>query len=129
MRLRFHAKTSALISAVFSILLLAGSAAAASLTVMSILHSGAGSILQAIADASPGDTIDFGLANCPCTIFLTSTVLEINKDLTIDGPVTTQLVINGFGIADINPRRINWVIVPARHLSHTKFLESLEYKL
>lgn len=39
-------------------------------TVTNTNDSGAGSLRQAIADAMPGDTIDFNLAGCPCTITL-----------------------------------------------------------
>ena len=57
--------------------------------------SGAGSLRQAIADAMPGDTINFDLSGCPCTIMLTSGELVINKDLTITGPGANLLTISG----------------------------------
>jgi hypothetical protein len=81
-------------------------ASAATLTVTNTNDSGAGSLRQTIADASSGDTIDFNLPNCPCTIQPTSTGYEISKSLNITGPGAEQLSINGGFIADINRRRI-----------------------
>ena len=57
------------------------SAHAATFTVTNANDSGAGSLRQAIADASAGDTITF---DGDYTILLESTLL-IDKDLTIDG--------------------------------------------
>ncbi|MCX6925360.1 MAG: choice-of-anchor C family protein [Verrucomicrobia bacterium] len=62
------------------------------LTVTNLDDSGPGSLRQAIADAAPGDTIDFALTG---TIVLTSGELDIGKDLTISGPGVTNLVIDG----------------------------------
>ena len=67
---------------------------AATQTVINTNDSGAGSLRQAIANASSGDTITFTLPN-PSTITLTSGYLEINKDLTITGPGQAQLAIDG----------------------------------
>jgi hypothetical protein len=67
----------------------------ATLTVTNTNDSGAGSLRQAIADAASGDTIDFNLSNCPCTITLTSGELVINKNLIITGPGASQLTISG----------------------------------
>ena len=89
------------------VLVLGGSnAQAATLTVTNTNDSGAGSLRQTIADATPGDTINFGLAGCPCTITLTSGELVIGKDLTISGPGVSQLTISGgnaFRVFFINP--------------------------
>ena len=63
-------------------------------TVTNTNDSGAGSLRQAIADATSGDTIDFSLTY-PATITLTSGELAINKDLTIDGPGAGSLSISG----------------------------------
>lgn len=60
-------------------------ARAATFTVTTTADDGAGSLRQAIADAASGDTIDFNLSGCPCTITLTTGQLLINKDLTIQG--------------------------------------------
>jgi CSLREA domain-containing protein len=57
--------------------------------------SGAGSLRKAIADAASGDTINFNLSGCPCTITLTSGELLINKNLTIQGPGATNLTVSG----------------------------------
>ena len=69
-------------------------ASAATLAVTSTADSGAGSLRQAIADASAGDTIAFNLSGCPCTITLASE-LTIDKNLTITGPGANQLAISG----------------------------------
>ena len=68
---------------------------AATLTVTSTADSGAGSLRQAIADAVSGDTIDFALDGCPCTITLTSGELVIDKSLTIQGPGANLLAVSG----------------------------------
>lgn len=67
----------------------------ATITVTNTNDSGAGSLRQAIADAAVGDTINFNLANCPCTITLTSGELIIDKSLTIQGPGADQLSVSG----------------------------------
>jgi hypothetical protein len=60
-----------------------GAARADTLTVVNLDDSGPGSLRQAIADATPGDTIDFAVTG---TITLTSGELVITNDLTISGP-------------------------------------------
>lgn len=67
----------------------------ATLTVTNTDDSGPGSLRQAITDAAAGDTINFNLANCPCTITLTSGELIIDKSLTIQGPGADQLSVSG----------------------------------
>jgi len=64
---------------------------AATLTVTNTNDSGAGSLRQAIADASSGDTITFSLTG---TITLASK-LSIDKSLTINGPGSGSLTISG----------------------------------
>ena len=64
----------------------------ATLTVNSLDDSGPGTLRQAIADAQPGDTIDFSVTG---EILLISGHLVINKHLTIQGPGQTLLTING----------------------------------
>jgi CSLREA domain-containing protein len=68
---------------------------AATFTVMNTNDSGPGSLRQAIADAASGDTIDFNLSACPCTITLTSGELVIGKSLTIRGLGANQLIVSG----------------------------------
>ena len=116
---------------VSAILILSASlyAAAATITVSNTNDGGPGSLRQAIADASSGDMIDFGLSNCPCTIFMTSTTYAINKDLTIAGPGAIQLILDGFAIADVNNRKIFTVIsgnvvLDGMTLTHTGGLSS-----
>src|SRR5262245_37831882 len=69
-------------------LLAALSVDADALVVTTTADSGAGSLRQAVADAVSGDTIDFNLSGCPCTITLTSGELVIDVNLTINGPGT-----------------------------------------
>jgi hypothetical protein len=59
------------------------------------------SLRDAIAAATPGETIDFNVAG---TLTLTLGQLTINKSLTIDGPGAEQLTISGD-----NASRIFWV--------------------
>lgn len=61
---------------------------AATITVTSNADSGAGTLRQAIIDATAGDTIDFSLGSGSETITLAST-LSINKNLIIDGANTS----------------------------------------
>jgi len=75
----------------------------AAITVTNTNDSGAGSLRQAIADASPGDTINFNLTY-PATIILTSGHLTVDKSLTISGPGANQLTISGN-----DARRVFWV--------------------
>jgi len=86
-------------------------AGAATLTVTNTNDDGAGSLRQAIADAASGDTIDFNLLDCPCTIPILSTGFQIQKSLTILGLGADQLFIDGSNIADIN-RRLMFEIYP-----------------
>lgn len=65
------------------------------ITVTNTNDSGPGSLRQAIADAAPGDTINFNLSDCPCVITLTSGELLIGKPLTINGPGAKTLSIDG----------------------------------
>jgi hypothetical protein len=72
-----------------------GLASAATITVTNNNDNGAGSLRQAIAISSPGDTIDFDPSLNGQTITLTSGELLINKYLTITGPGANLLVVNG----------------------------------
>ena len=65
---------------------------AATLTVTSLGDTGAGTLRQAITDASPDDTIDFSVTG---TITLSSGRLTVIKDLTITGPGASSLTISG----------------------------------
>ena len=62
------------------------------ITVTTLNDSGPGSLRQAIADAAPGDTIDFAVTG---TITLTSGHLAITNNLNIIGPGQTSLTVNG----------------------------------
>jgi hypothetical protein len=74
-----------------ALLLSAAAAQAATLTVTSAADSGAGTLRQAILNASPGDTINFAAGIT--TINLTSGELLINKNLTINGPGANVLTV------------------------------------
>ncbi len=81
------------LATVSSIVLLgAATAQAATLTVTSLGDSGAGTLRQAILDASPsgGDTINFAVSG---VITLTSGELAIAKNLTINGPAANVLTV------------------------------------
>ena len=67
-------------------------AQAATITVTNHSDSGPGSLRQAIADAAPGDIINFSVTG---TITLTSGELNIDKNLTIEGPGVNSLSISG----------------------------------
>ena len=71
---------------------LAAPAGADTITVNSTDDSGPGSLRQAIADANPGDTINFAVTG---VIKLTSDHLLISKDLTIAGPGEGRLTVSG----------------------------------
>ncbi|HEY0369187.1 MAG TPA: hypothetical protein VGC85_06295, partial [Chthoniobacterales bacterium] len=61
-------------------------------TVTNTNDSGAGSLRQVIADATPGDTITFA-ASVTGAITLTTAELVIDKDLTISGPGAGVLTV------------------------------------
>ena len=78
-----------------AVLLLAAttmSAHAANITVTNTNDSGLGSLRQALRTANDGDTINFAVTG---TITLTTGGLPVNKSLTISGPGTDQLSIDG----------------------------------
>ena len=62
------------------------------ITVISLNDSGSGSLRQALADASDGDTINFAVSG---TIGLTSGELLVAKSITISGPGAENLAVNG----------------------------------
>jgi len=70
----------------------ASNAWAATLSVTSLNDSGAGSLRQAITDATAGDKITFKVHG---TITLTSGALTISKNLDIEGPGARRLKISG----------------------------------
>ncbi len=73
---------------VVTTLLLANSGRAA--TVTTTADDGPGSLRDAIANAAPGETVDFSVSG---TITLTSGELAIDKNLIISGPGASNLVI------------------------------------
>ena len=85
--------------AVFALVgfLIPSSSRAATITVTSTADSGAGSLRDAIAAASSGDTINISVTG---TITLTST-LTIAKSLTISGPGASNLAVSGNNAARV----------------------------
>ena len=75
-----------------TLLSIAAAGQAVAISVTTTNDGGAGSLRQAIADASSGDTITFSLP-AGSVISLTSGTLSINKNLTINGPGANQLTI------------------------------------
>ena len=83
------------VTVVLSLCLLAlvvSPAGGGTITVSSLGDTGVGSLRQAVIDAASGDTVDIPLAG---TITLTSGSISINKDLTITGPGSGSLTIDG----------------------------------
>ena len=72
--------------------LIALSTQAATITVTNTNDSGAGSLRQAIADAHDGDTVEFGVTG---TITLTTGGLPVNKSISINGPGSDHLTVDG----------------------------------
>ena len=71
-----------------------GGVHAATLTVTNTADSGTGSLRQALAEASDGDTIDFDAALNGQTISLTSGELAINRNIAITGPGSSLLAVS-----------------------------------
>ncbi len=80
--------------AVFALVgfLIPSSSRAATINVTSTADSGAGSLRDAIAAASSGDTINISVTG---TITLTGGTLTIAKSLTISGPGASDLAVSG----------------------------------
>jgi hypothetical protein len=72
--------------------LIALSTQAATITVMNSNDSGAGSLRQAIADANDGDSVEFGVTG---TITLTTGELLVDKSISINGPGSDHLTVDG----------------------------------
>src|SRR5512133_3994882 len=72
------------------------------ITVTNTNDSGPGSLRQALADASDGDTVTFAVTGA---IQLTSGELVINNSITISGPGADSLAVfsNGFRIFHVMP--------------------------
>ena len=70
-------------------------AGANTLSVTNCNDSGTGSLRQAVLDANSGDIIDFALSPPCSTVTLTSVAIEIATSLTITGPGSSSLDVNG----------------------------------
>jgi hypothetical protein len=75
-------------------LAVAGGTEAATITVTSTADSGAGSLRDALAAASDGDTIQFDAALNGQTISLTSGELVVDKNIAISGPGSNLLTVS-----------------------------------
>jgi hypothetical protein len=78
---------------------------AATITVINAADSGAGSLRQALASASDGDTINFS-GSVTGTITLTSGELLVGKSVTISGPGAANLTVDGDGRNSRRPHRV-----------------------
>jgi predicted outer membrane repeat protein len=72
----------------------------ATLTVTSTADSGPGTLRDALATASDGDTINFSVA-ANSIITLTSGELTVNTSVTIDGSTATNLIVSGNGASRV----------------------------
>ena len=81
-----------LATSVSIICLIALNVQAAPILVANSDDSGAGSLRQALADANDGDEISFGVTG---TITLTTGELLVNKSITINGPGSDHLTVDG----------------------------------
>jgi len=81
-----------LFASISALCLIALSTQAATITVNNTNDSGAGSLRQAIADANDGDTVEFGVTG---TITLTTDLLLVEKSITISGPGSNNLTLDG----------------------------------
>ena len=93
-------------------------------TVTSTNNAGVGSLRRAILDANanPGaDTIDFNLSGCPCVISLTTGLPTITDTVTIVGPGTGQLAVDGndsVRVFDIGAVRVTISDLTVQHGQH-----------
>jgi hypothetical protein len=86
--------------AMFGVVALAEQVAgAATLTVTNCNNSGTGSLRQTVANAAPGDAINFSLT-CSTIDDPTGTIL-ITKNLTINGPGQSVLAVSGDNVSGI----------------------------
>ena len=95
-------------------------ARAATLTVVNLDDSGPGSLRQAIADAAPGDTIDFSVTG---TITLTSGELAFGKDLSIVGPGSANLTISGNNASRVFDLGSGTIVLSGLTIANGKALE------
>lgn len=82
------------LSAIGLLFVMTLSANAQTITVTSTADSGPGSLRDAIANASSGETINFNLPSS-ATITLTSGPLMVGTSLTISGPGASNLAVSG----------------------------------
>jgi len=92
-----HKKIFLILFSYFSILFFSLHAQAATLHVTNLNDSGAGSLRNTIAAASPGDTITFDVTG---TISLSSELL-VTTAITISGPGTSNLEISGSDLSRV----------------------------
>ncbi len=78
-----------------------GSARAATLTVTSSDDHGPGTLRRVVADAASGDLIVMGVTDLDGPIRLTRGPIVLNKNLTLRGPQSGSLTLNGIGLTRI----------------------------
>src|SRR5258705_1037201 len=83
-----------LIALLWASLLGVSTANAATITVTTTADNGTGSLRQALADATDGDTIQFDPALNGQTINLTTGELVIDKNIIISGPGPSLLAVS-----------------------------------
>ena len=85
----------------FVLIVAAPAASAATAVVTNCNDSGIGSLRQAVAEAPAGASIAFSVP-CPSSspVSLVATI-DITRDLTIDGPGSSSLVVSGNGAVDV----------------------------
>jgi hypothetical protein len=81
-------------------------------TVTTLADSGPGSLRDLVAQAAPGDTIDFDPGLAGGTIFLTTGQIAVTRDLTIQGLGPDALTISGNHTSSIfsEPPRVNLAV-------------------
>ena len=92
-------------------------------TVTNLADHGNGSLADTIIESSAGDTIEFA-PNLTGTITLTRGVIVIDHDVTIDGPASGQITVNGndqgpiFLISDSTTQTVSNVSISNLTLTH-----------
>jgi hypothetical protein len=83
-----------------SVTVLPPMASAATQTVTNCKNSGTGSLRQAVSDAASGDTVTFALAPS-CSIIALTAPIDIDTDVTIEGPGPSTLTVREFTYKDV----------------------------
>ena len=104
------------------LLLVASSASAATFTVTNVNGTGAGSLRQAVTDSNNSagaDTINFNLPAGPQTIMLLGGEILITDAVTINGPGSNLLTVNGNAVSRVFHIARNQIFVTISGLTVT----------